>query len=80
MSETRTSREHATTDASQHAEQRSHDRVKAVAERRLCAGYGKERETRRIEGQDEITQPLLVLGTVATRKIPPKPASDRDSE
>jgi hypothetical protein len=47
--------EHATTDASQHAEQRSHHRVKAVAQRRLCAGYGKERQTRRIEGQNETT-------------------------
>ena len=47
--------QHATTDAGQHAEQRSHHRGKAVAERRLGPGYSKERQSRRIEGQNEIT-------------------------
>jgi hypothetical protein len=35
---------HATPDAGQHAEQRGHHRGQAVAEHRLCAGYGKERQ------------------------------------
>ena len=78
MSETSTSRSIAP-DAGQHSEQRHHHRAEAVAERRLCAGYGKERQTRRIEGQDEIAQPLLALGTGRGEKYH-QPGDDRDSE
>jgi len=45
----------------------------------LCAGYGKERQTRRIEGQDEITQPLLALRTGRRQKYH-EPGDDGDSD
>jgi hypothetical protein len=46
--------QHPAADTGQHAEQRSHDGVEAVAERFLRARDGKERQTSRIEGQHEI--------------------------
>jgi hypothetical protein len=54
MSETSMSHNIAQADPGQHAEYSSHNRIEAMAERRLCAGNGKERQASRIEGQHEI--------------------------
>ena len=71
--------QHAAADAGQHAEQRSHHRVEAVSERLLSAGYGKERQTGRIEREHEIAKRALALGTGRPEKYH-QPGEHRDSE